>query len=131
GRRPHDHPLMRLGVIGWPIAHSRSPAMQTAGLRALGLDWDYAPIAVEPERLAELVRRAPADGFRGLNVTIPHKEAALALCAPDPLAAEVGAVNTLVFDGAQARGHNTDVHGFHMLMAEAGAAPDGRAVVLG
>ena len=70
----------RLGVLGWPVAHSRSPAMHNAALRELGLDdWRYQHLPVPPERLAETVRALHAAGFRGANVTIPHKEAALAL----------------------------------------------------
>jgi shikimate dehydrogenase len=125
-----------LGVIGWPVAHSLSPAMQGAGLRALGLDWAYAAFAVPPENLAAAVRGAGALGMVGLNVTLPHKEAVVALCRPDALSAQVGAVNTLCFDpdrGAPPRGYNTDVQGFRGLCQEAGvpAAPGLRALLLG
>lgn len=119
------------GVIGWPIAHSRSPAMQNAALRALGVEGTYLAFAVRPEALEAAVRGAQALGFRGLNVTIPHKEAALALCRPDPLALQVGAVNTLVFEADGVHGLNTDVHGFRMLLAETGVRPGGRVVLLG
>lgn len=127
-----------LGVIGWPVAHSLSPPMQEAGLRALGLDWRYGAFPVRSERLGEAVRGAAALGFVGLNVTVPHKEAAVALCEPDEEARALGAVNTLVFDATggpgatRPRGHNTDLHGFRMLLAEAGVAARGkRALVLG
>lgn len=120
-----------LGVIGWPVSQSKSPVMQNAALRSLGLDWSYVKIAVPPERLADAVDGAHALGLRGLNVTIPHKEAALALCEPDALAREVGAVNTLSFEGEHVLGFNTDVHGFRMLMAETGVQPGGRALILG
>jgi shikimate dehydrogenase len=107
------------GVIGWPIGHSYSPAMQEAAFRALGLDWRYAPLPVRPERLAEAVRGADALGFVGLNVTVPHKEAVLALAEPDEEARAVGAANTLVFrEGLLPRALNTDVHGFRMLLLE-------------
>ena len=121
---------MRLGVIGWPIAHSRSPAMHSAALRALGLPWTYEAIPVAPD---ELARFLSSGGFHGLNVTIPHKEAAFALCEPDELARKVGAVNTLVFaDGARPRGFNTDVHGFDAWAAEEAAiTPGGSALLLG
>jgi shikimate dehydrogenase len=122
---------VKLGVIGWPIAHSKSPAMQNAALAALGLDGEYVAQAVAPDELALFIEHAAAHGFGGVNVTIPHKQAALALCAPDELAARVGAVNTLVFDGAAATGYNTDVHGFVELAREAGAPLDGVTVVLG
>lgn len=112
-----------LGVIGWPVAHSHSPVMQNAALAALGLDWVYGAFPVAPEALAQAVAGARALGFVGLNVTVPHKVAALQLCRPDALAERVGAVNTLVFPAApgdETRGLNTDVHGFRRLVAEAG-----------
>jgi len=90
----------RLGVVGWPVAHSRSPAIQNAALAAVGLsDWRYQLLPTPPELLAETVLALPQAGFRGVNVTIPHKEAALAL-ATDPThrARAIGAANTLIFD---------------------------------
>lgn len=120
---------MRLGVIGWPIAHSRSPAMQSAALSALGLPWTYEAHAVAPPDLAHFLATAT---FRGLNVTIPHKEAAYHLCEPDALARQVGAVNTLLFDGKRPRGFNTDVHGFQTWATEERAiVPGGTALLLG
>jgi shikimate dehydrogenase len=119
-----------LGVIGWPIAHSRSPAMQNAALQHKSLDFVYLKFAVRPEDLRSAVEGARALGVRGLNVTIPHKESVLSLCAPDELAKNVGAVNTLIFDDA-IRGTNTDVHGFRMLMEEAGITKSDRPVILG
>ena len=93
-----------LGVCGWPVAHSRSPVMQNAGLRAAGLeDWEYLKLPLPPELFAETVRALPAAGFRGVNVTIPHKEAALAVAdGASPAARAIGAANTLTFerDGA-------------------------------
>ena len=69
-----------LGVCGWPVAHSRSPVMQEAALAAAGLEgWRYLKLPLPPELFAETVRALPAAGFRGVNVTIPHKEAALAV----------------------------------------------------
>jgi shikimate dehydrogenase len=127
-----------LGVIGWPIAHSRSPAMQNAALQHNSLPFVYLPFAVRPEDLRAAIDGARALGVRGLNVTIPHKEAALALCRPDDLAQKVGAVNTLIFDDlpseaglSMVRGANTDVHGFRMLMEEAGIVKCDRTVILG
>ncbi len=75
--------MKRLAVIGHPVAHSRSPAMQTAALEALGLagEWSYEAIDLTPDQFAEEVRALPADGFVGVNVTIPHKEAALELAS--------------------------------------------------
>jgi len=122
---------VKLAIIGWPIGHSKSPPMQTAALAALGLDGEYTAHAVAPDELAQFVEHAPSKGFRGVNVTIPHKEAALKLCTPDELAARVGAVNTLVFEGGKVAGYNTDVHGFLEMARELGAPLDGTVVMLG
>ena len=106
--------LTYLGVAGWPVAHSRSPAMHNAALAATGLtDWRYLKLPLPPERFAETVRALPAAGFRGINVTIPHKEAALALAdEATPTAAAVGAANTLTFaPGGAILADNTDVPG--------------------
>jgi shikimate dehydrogenase len=87
-------------VLGWPVAHSRSPQIQNAALEAAGLsDWRYQLLPVPPELFAETVRALPAAGFRGVNVTIPHKQAALVLTdeATDSARA-IGAANTLMFD---------------------------------
>ena len=96
--------LTRLGVLGWPVGHSRSPHMQNAALREVGLqDWRYQHLPVPPELLADTVRGLPEVGFRGANVTVPHKEAALVLADRVSTAATaIGATNTLLFesDGA-------------------------------
>ncbi len=118
------------GVIGWPVEHSFSPAMHNAGFAALGLDFVYLGFAVKPNDLTVAIAGAQALGLRGLNVTIPHKAAALALCQPDALATKVGAVNTLTFENGRCLGSNTDVHGFAMLLSELQLQPK-RAVVLG
>ncbi|HTR72249.1 MAG TPA: shikimate dehydrogenase [Solirubrobacteraceae bacterium] len=124
----------RLGVLGWPVAHSRSPAMHNAALHALGLDrdgWRYQLLPVPPERLAETARALPAAGFAGANVTIPHKHAALEIAdsATEPARA-IGAANTLTFcpDGS-IEAENTDAPGF---LAALGVSPkDMTALVLG
>jgi shikimate dehydrogenase len=106
--------LTYLGVAGWPVAHSRSPAIHNAALAAAGLrGWRYLALPLPPERFAETVRALPAAGFRGINVTIPHKEAALALAdEASPTAAAVGAANTLTFEPTGAiHADNTDVPG--------------------
>ncbi len=102
--------VTRLGVLGWPVAHSRSPAMHNAALAAVGLDdWRYQLLPVPPERFDETVRALPAAGFRGVNVTIPHKQAALALAdeATDRASA-IGAANTLSFEAGRIIADNTD-----------------------
>jgi shikimate dehydrogenase len=123
--------LTRLGVLGWPVAHSRSPAMHNAALAAVGLDgWHYQRLPVPPELFAETVRALPALGFAGANVTIPHKEAALALAdEATETARAIGAANTLTFaaDGTIAA-DNTDAPG---LLAALGDERPRTAVVLG
>ncbi len=104
-------PRTRLGVLGWPVAHSRSPAIQNAALEAVGLtDWRYQLLPVPPELFAELVPALAAAGFRGANVTIPHKPAALAVATQASARARaIGAANTLMFEpGAQLVADNTD-----------------------
>ncbi|MGN6169110.1 MAG: shikimate dehydrogenase family protein [Solirubrobacteraceae bacterium] len=100
----------RLGVAGWPVAHSRSPAMHNAALAQLGLRaWRYQLLPLPPELVAEAVAALPGAGFRGVNVTIPHKQAALALAdQPTPRAAAIGAANTLLFGEDGTGADNTD-----------------------
>jgi len=121
------------GVIGWPIAHSRSPLLHNFWLRRYGIDGAYLPLAVQPGRLETAVRGLQAAGFRGVNVTIPHKEDAFALCdVHDRSALRAGSVNTLTFlpDGRIA-GQSTDGHGFVENLRAHGVALRGRAMVLG
>lgn len=102
------------GVLGWPVAHSRSPRLHGFWLQRYRIDGAYLPLPVRPERFADGVRALRDFGFRGANVTIPHKEAALAVCdTVEASAVRAGAVNTLVFreDGA-ILGANTDGWGF-------------------
>ncbi len=102
---------IRLGVLGWPVAHSRSPTIQNAALAAAGLSgWRYQLLPVPPELLVETVSALPQAGFRGVNVTIPHKEAALMLAdQASETAQAIGAANTLIFDeGGLTRAENTD-----------------------
>jgi shikimate dehydrogenase len=104
----------RLGVIGWPVAHSLSPAIQNAALAAAGLkDWRYQLLPVPPELVRELIPSLPASGFRGINVTIPHKEDALAVStAPTARASAIGAANTLLFEAdGTITADNTDAPG--------------------
>lgn len=124
--------MAKLAVIGHPVAHSRSPAMQNAALAAAGLapEWSYEAIDVAPEGFAELVARMPDEGFAGANVTLPHKLAALELSdAPSPAARAIGAANTLVFRARRIEADNTDAIG---LLRSLPRPPAGaRALVLG
>jgi shikimate dehydrogenase len=127
--------VIYLGVCGWPVAHSRSPAMHNAALRATGLDgWEYLALPLPPPLFAETVRALPAVGFRGVNVTIPHKQAALALAgSASPAAQAIGAANTLTFepDGA-ILADNTDAPGLLEALREQRIELAGRrALVLG
>lgn len=120
-----------LGVCGWPVAHSRSPQMQNAALAAVGLsDWRYLRLPLPPELFEETVRALPAAGFRGVNVTIPHKHAARALADEMTVAAQaIGAANTLTFEDGRIQADNTDAPG---LIAAIGEPVNGRsALVLG
>ena len=99
-------------LIGWPAAHSRSPLIHHYWLRKLGIEGGYVIEAVPPEDFAVFVRRLSTHGFVGANVTLPHKERALALSTPDARARAVGAANTLWYEAGELRATNTDVEGF-------------------
>jgi shikimate dehydrogenase len=99
-------------LIGWPAAHSRSPLIHHYWLRTLGIEGGYNIEAVPPEGFAEFVLHLSAHGFVGANVTIPHKERALALTVPDAHARAVGAANTLWYEGGELHSTNTDIEGF-------------------
>ncbi len=99
-------------LIGWPAAHSRSPLIHHYWLRTLGIAGGYVIEAVPPADLRDFVLRLSLRGFVGANVTIPHKEAVLALSTPDDRARAVGAANTLWFEAGELRSTNTDVEGF-------------------
>ena len=106
--------MILTGLIGWPVEHSQSPAMHNAAFAAAGLDGRYVLLPVAPERIAEAVIGLRALGFRGANVTVPHKQAVIPfLDALTPEARAIGAVNTIVVqkDGALL-GTNTDAAGF-------------------
>jgi shikimate dehydrogenase len=115
----------RLAVIGFPVGHSRSPAMQNAALAALGLagEWEYGALEVAPDDFEATVREIAAGGeYAGVNVTVPHKEAALALADEASAAARaIGAANTLSFAAGRVAAGNTDAAGL------VGALPDGFA----
>ena len=102
------------GVIGWPVAHSLSPKLQKFWLKELGIDGAYIPLAVNPENLSLALWALPALGFKGVNITVPHKEQALALVdKTDSFARRIGAVNTISVDEkGRLIGSNTDAYGF-------------------
>ena len=123
----------RYGVVGWPVAHSRSPLIHNYWLQGAGIDAVYEAVAVPPEadfrtKLEELREQ----GFAGVNVTIPHKEAAYAAVDTyDEAAAHLGAVNTILLTGGKISGHNTDGLGFIDSLSPARDWASGPALVLG
>lgn len=121
------------GLIGWPVAHSVSPAMHNAAFQALGLPWHYSPLPTPPNEVGSMVARLKAQGYRGANVTVPHKQAVMPHLDEIAEAAQaIGAVNTLVARRGRLIGHNTDAAGFLAALREAGFKPAGkRALVLG
>ena len=126
--------MRRLAVIGYPVGHSRSPQMQNAALRELGLEgeYEYDRVEVAPAEFAERVREMAAGEYVGANVTVPHKEAALALAdTASAEAAAIGAANTLVFEKEAIGAANTDADGLLRALAAAGVPRGERALVLG
>ena len=109
------------GVAGWPIGHSLSPALHGFWIEEHKLDAAYVPLAIAPGDFKDAFAALPKLGFRGLNVTLPHKEAAFALSTGHDEAARItGAVNTIVFDEGRVLGRNTDVYGFSQLLRDNG-----------
>ena len=126
--------IKRACVIGWPIKHSRSPLIHGYWIKQHGLNADYRREEVPPDQFEAFIKSLPAHGYVGANITIPHKEAALAASEPDDRARAVGAANTLWLDDGRLRSTNTDVEGFIDNLDA--AVPywdrdDGEAVVLG
>jgi shikimate dehydrogenase len=126
----------KAGVMGWPIAHSRSPALHGWWLEQYGVDGAYVPMAVKPPDLGTALRALPVLGFAGCNLTIPHKEPAVALIdRVDAVAGRIGAVNTIIVAGdGSLEGRNTDGYGFlaNLRNGEPGwSARRGAAVLIG
>ena len=122
-----------LGILGWPVEHSLSPAMQNAALQKAGLDYVYVALPVQPKHLGDAVAGLRHMGFAGWNVTIPHKSEILPLLDDVHEDARViGAVNTVVRSGEKLIGYNTDVAGFLAGLEAAGCTAEGKhAVMLG
>lgn len=130
---PFGGQVRQLGLIGYPVGHSLSPAMHNEAFRQQRMNCFYGAYAVEPAQLKAAVEGFRALGFLGVNVTIPHKEAVIAfLDEVAPTARQVGAVNTVVNRGGRLIGYNTDGWGFISSLEESGVKPAGvNAVVLG
>lgn len=119
------------GVIGDPVSHTLSPAMHNAAMAGLGLDFIYLAFHVKSAELGAAIQGMKALSIRGLNVTIPHKVAAVQFMDElDPLAADIGTLNTIVNDAGMLKGYNTDASGFLQSLLAAGFDPQGKKVVL-
>jgi shikimate dehydrogenase len=120
-----------VGLVGDPVAHSLSPAMHNAAFEALGMNWRYVAFRVDAAALPAALRGAAALGMAGLNVTVPHKEAAAQVVDTlDPLAGRVGAVNTIRIQRSRLEGFNTDVPGVLDALADAGRSAAGCAALV-
>lgn len=116
--------LQQVGLIGWPVSHSVSPAMFNTAFTALGLNWRYNVYPAPPDALSQILKDLRAKGVRGLNVTVPHKRAVMAFVdAVNPEAKAIGAVNTITIAGSADSpkwyGMNTDIKGFQDDLAAA------------
>lgn len=126
-----DSTTQVVGVIGWPIEHSLSPAMHNAALAEMGLNWVYLAFAVSPEDVGRAVGAVRGLSLMGLNVTIPHKQAVTEhVDEIDETAAALEAVNTIVREGDRLVGHNTDGPGFLRSLEEKGHTVQGKRVVV-
>ena len=121
------------GIAGWPVGHSRSPRLHGFWLERYGIDGAYLPLPIDPAHFPAAIRGLMLSGFAGVNVTLPHKMAAFAICDEvDDSARRAGAVNTLVFENARIRGSNTDGWGFLQNLLAHGVDPAaGPALILG
>lgn len=130
---PRQSASRYVGLIGWPVEHSLSPAMHNAAFAALGLPWKYLLLPTPPSALKRAIQRLKGGRWAGANVTIPHKEAIIShLDRLSPEAGAIGAVNTIVARAGKCIGHNTDATGFMRALGDQGFEPgDKRALVLG
>jgi shikimate dehydrogenase len=122
-----------VGLIGWPVRHSLSPTMHNAAFAALGLNFAYVPLPVQPEHVEQALRGLVALNFKGCNVTVPHKQAVMRYMDNLSDAARLtGAVNTIHIKDGEFYGYNTDAHGFLQSLLEVNCDPKGmRVAVLG
>jgi shikimate dehydrogenase len=121
------------GITGWPVSHSRSPRLHGFWLDRYGIDGAYVPLPIDPGHFPAAIKGLMLAGFAGVNCTIPHKEAAFAVCdTVDASARRTGAVNTLVFDNGRITGSNTDGWGLLESLRANGVDPAaGPALILG
>jgi shikimate dehydrogenase len=122
---------IKAGVIGWPVAHSLSPVLHGYWLKQYGIDGAYEKIAAAPRDFAAAIARLRQEGYAGVNVTVPHKEAAFALAGSnDAVAQSAGATNLLVFHDDAVAGRNTDAYGLMASLKSETGTLDGKTVVL-
>ena len=124
-------PLHTVGLMGWPVEHSVSPAMHNAAFEALHLPWHYSLLPVPPGEVRSVLAQIRELGWRGINVTVPHKQAVMPYL--DSLTAAgraIGAVNTISVQDGCLIGHNTDGDGFLAALKEVGFDPSRRAVLV-
>jgi len=123
--------MKRAGIIGWPVAHSLSPVLHGYWLKELGIVGEMVRLPATPENFAAEIARVRAEGFAGVNVTVPHKEAAFALADSNDDAAQlVGASNLLVFGEDGVHGHNTDFYGLMKSLRENIGPLTGKTAIL-
>ena len=123
--------MKRAGIIGWPVAHSLSPVLHGYWLKELGIVGEMVRLPATPETFAAEIARVRAEGFAGVNVTVPHKEAAFALADSNDDAAQlVGASNLLVFGEDGVHGHNTDFYGLMESLRENIGPLTGKTAIL-
>lgn len=119
-------------MLGWPVSHSLSPRLHGYWLKQYGISGSYEALAVEPKDLQKTLRGLSEQNFRGVNLTIPHKETALSFVDEvDENARRIGAVNTVIIDKGRLLGRNTDAYGFMMNLKSQFKATPGKALVLG
>ena len=124
---------VKAGIIGWPVAQSLSPVLHGYWLKQLGIDGEMVRVPAQPEEFRDVIARVRGEGYAGVNVTVPHKEAAFALADRVDAAAKVaGAANLLVFHAGAIEGKNTDSYGLaESLRENIGALAGASAVLLG
>ena len=129
-----EQKILKAGVIGWPVSQSLSPRLHGYWLEKYGIRGSYQAVPVEPQHLGSFLKNLPESGLRGVNVTVPHKESVAKLVdILDPLAARIGAVNTVVVhENGTLEGRNTDMFGFAENLRSAGFKGDKKpAIILG
>jgi len=121
-----------VGLLGWPVSHSVSPVMHNAAFAELRMNWRYVPLPVSPDRVVEAVAGVRALGLRGVNVTVPHKQAVMPhVDRWSPAAAAIGAVNTIIVgEDGELLGDNTDAAGFVTDLRANGVDPQGKRVLV-